>query len=165
MPQAPVFGYSTCTTSISQCNDGVCDHLERMHQAICPQDCVQKGKYDCHILRYKYSAYFVDKIRMAIKLNIPLSGRGILSTKSDNMTCACDSTSCQCFHAKFHLTELDGNIKMKISPSCEYMLTLPSLLTCISVVVCDDHCVLAVSLTFGLSFLVCLLVCLAWRKR
>ena len=100
-----------------------------------------------------------------MQLNIPSSGRGISSTKSDNMTCACDSTSCQCFHAKFHLTELDRNRKMKISPSCEYLLTLPPLLTCISVVVCDDKCVLAVTLTFGLSLLVCLLVCLAWRKR
>ena len=63
-----------------------------------------------------------------MQLNIPLSGRGILSTKSDNMTCACDSTSCQCFHAKFRLTEIDRNRKMKISPSCEYLLTRPPLL-------------------------------------
>ena len=38
------FSYSTCTPSISSCNDGVCDALERMDNSICPQDCVEKGE-------------------------------------------------------------------------------------------------------------------------
>ena len=38
------FSYSTCTTSISTCNDGVCDDLEMMEDSLCPQDCVEKGR-------------------------------------------------------------------------------------------------------------------------
>ena len=37
------FAYSTCTGSLSSCNDGLCDQLERVDQSLCPQDCVEKG--------------------------------------------------------------------------------------------------------------------------
>ena len=38
------FKYSLCSSSLSSCTDGECDALERLHQSLCPQDCVHRGR-------------------------------------------------------------------------------------------------------------------------
>ncbi|XP_067003189.2 uncharacterized protein [Anabrus simplex] len=36
--------YATCTPDISTCPDGMCDSLEQMNLALCPQDCIPTDK-------------------------------------------------------------------------------------------------------------------------
>ena len=37
------YAYSTCSTDIDSCNDGLCDSLEKKEESLCPQDCFYKG--------------------------------------------------------------------------------------------------------------------------
>ena len=102
---------------------------------------------------------------MAIQLNVPQTNRGILSTRVDNMTCRCDSFSCHCSHLKFQYEDPPRSRKDQISPSCKLRMILLALLNFVYSASCDDHCVLAVTLTAGVAFLLCILLSIVWGKR
>ncbi|CAH1118933.1 unnamed protein product [Phaedon cochleariae] len=63
--------YSTCSPDIHTCPDGVCDSLEQLHYAICPQDCTAN-------------------VVVPLKIN-PATGRGVDESSG---TVACSPTNC-----------------------------------------------------------------------
>ena len=95
---------------------------------------------------------------MAMLVNIPPSGKGILSTKSANMTCTCDSSSCQCFHPTFHYTA-----RHKVETISKYRgpyTFLPDILDR-----CSEQCMVGITMTMLVGIMVLSMACLAWRRR
>ena len=95
---------------------------------------------------------------MAMQVNIPPTGKGILSTKSANMTCTCDSSSCQCFHPTFHYTTIQ-----RVGTTSKYMVAYISLPVILDM--CTEQCVVGISMTMLVGIMALSMACLAWRRR
>ena len=77
-----MFNYSTCAGNVQTCPDAVCDPLEQLDSSLCPQDCVE-----------------TQNIRMSVLVNT--GHQGIKSVRTENVTCTCDISSCQCFPSHY----------------------------------------------------------------
>ena len=87
---------------------------------------------------------------MDFLVNFSPTGEGIQSVMSDNLTCTCDYSSCNCFHNNFHYTEPE---RIQRKDGEDPILTETSLLLIpVYPGMCDDHCVL--SLTISASLLI-----------
>lgn len=76
--------YSTCSSDPRTCPDGVCDSLERLSSAICPQDCMPKKNI----------------LMGGFHLENEKHGLGFGKVKRPNMICTCQGQSCSCIHQK-----------------------------------------------------------------
>ena len=77
--------YSTCSSDSRTCPDEVCDSLERLNPAICPQDCMAKK----NVL-----------MGNGFHMENENHGLGFGKVKRPNMICTCQGQSCSCIHQK-----------------------------------------------------------------
>ena len=95
--------YTTCSSDPRSCPDQICDSLEQISSAICPQDCMPK-----------------ENILMGgFHMQNELHGLGFGKVKRPDMICTCQGQSCSCIHQNLShsVVEEDESKKGKLSSS------------------------------------------------
>ena len=87
---------------------------------------------------YVLCTVYSDKVTMGLLVNFSPGGEGIESVVADNLTCSCDSVSCTCLHY------------------AHYSHTQHS--------VCDDHCILSITILASLGMCSVLVLTMLTRK-
>merc|ERR1719187_1238159 len=86
--------------------------------------------------------YTKDKVHFSSLVNFSPTSSGIESVKSDNLTCSCDPLSCSCLHQNYLFAEPE----QKVSG------------------ICDDHCVLSLTILTSLVVFCVFLLATLCRK-
>ena len=83
---------------------------------------------------------YSDNVTMGLLVNFSPGGEGIESVVSDNLTCSCDSVACTCLHyAHYRHTQHSAGL-------------------------CDDHCILSLTILASLGMCSVLVLTIVTRK-
>lgn len=154
--------YSTCSSDSRTCPDEVCDSLERLNPAICPQDCMAKK----NVL-----------MGNGFHMENENHGLGFGKVKRPNMICTCQGQSCSCIHQKLSHSVIEehqgerGEIATTLLLHPDRKITFMEYKTKVIIIVllllephCDVKCKWISSLVTLLTFVLALVLFL-FRRR